>query len=627
MRPIGEYALLGDCHSAALVSRDGSLDWACFPRFDSPAVFCRILDARRGGSFRIAPEAYRDVRRRYLPDTNVLVTTFEAERGVVELTDCMPLRADATDPARPHAGHALLRRVRCRAGEADVRVALAPRFEYGSFVPRFLLHGRHEASVVGGADALFASATRPLEQTDARIRARWTLRAGEEAWIECRWARADRERRREPSAGAFAADLDATIAFWRGWMQRCRAEGPHAERVRRSALVLKALTFAPTGAVVAAPTTSLPEQIGGARNWDYRFTWIRDATLTLTSLMVGGFAAEATAFKGFVERTGAGRPDDLRIMYGIKGRRALPEIELPHLHGHRGSRPVRIGNGAAAQTQLDCYGQLLEAAWLYARIGGQLSESNWRVLGGYAEVVRRRWREPDHGIWEMRDDPRHFLHSKLHCWMALDRAVRLAKLQGGAGAAPAWARERDEIQRVLLADADRRGWFSQALDGDVVDASALVVPALGFLPARDPRVLRTLEVVTKELGDGALLHRYRSDDGLAGGEGAFLLCSFWQIDALAHAGRIDEAEAVLEAVLALGNDVGLFAEEAVPETGEALGNFPQAFTHMALITSCAHLEAVRRGGPAGPIDFADFLIARSRAGGATPGPEAAPGRS
>ncbi len=613
MQRIADYALLGDCHSAALVSRDGSLDWACFPRFDSPAAFCRILDAERGGCFRVAPEGHATSERSYLPDTNVLATTFRAAGGVLELVDCMPVSADPEDPARPRASHSVLRRLRCLDGEVAVRVALAPRFEYGSFVPRFTLLGSQEASVVGGADAVFATATRPLEEADGRIRGRWALRAGEEAWIECRWARADQVRRREPSAEGFAADLEATLGFWRRWMASCRAEGEHAALVRRSALVLKALTFAPTGAVVAAPTTSLPEEIGGGRNWDYRYTWIRDATLTLTSLMVSGFASEATAFKGFVERTGAGRPDDLQIMYGIKGRRSLPEIELPHLDGHRGSRPVRIGNGAAGQTQLDCYGQLLESAWLYGRIGGELTESNWRALGGFADVVCRRWREPDHGIWEMRDDPRHFLHSKLHCWMALDRAVRLAKSRGGANAAGRWSRERDAIRDALLEDADGRGWFSQAWGSDAPDASALVVPALGFLPSRDPRVLRTLEVVAKELGDGALLHRYRSGDGLEGGEGAFLLCSFWLVDALAHAGRVGEAEGVLARLLELANDVGLFAEEALPETGELLGNFPQAFTHMAVVTSCAHVEAARHGElPEGAVDFADFLIGRSR---------------
>ena len=302
-------------------------------------------------------------------------------------------------------------------------------------MPRFTLRSAHEASVVGGADAIFATATRRLEEADARIRARWPLRAGDEAWVECRWCRADQERPRAPSAADFAEELEATLEFWRRWMSACRAEGEHAALVRRSALVLKALTFAPTGAVVAAPTTSLPERIGGERNWDYRYTWIRDATLTLTSLMVSGFAGEAAAFKGWLERTGAGRPEDLRIMYGVKGRRALPEIELSHLAGHRDSRPVRIGNGAAGQTQLDCYGQLLEAAWLYERIGGTLTPGNWRVLSGYADVVCRLWREPDHGIWEMRDAPRAFLHSRLHCWMALDRAARLAKGRGSGGAA------------------------------------------------------------------------------------------------------------------------------------------------------------------------------------------------
>jgi GH15 family glucan-1,4-alpha-glucosidase len=615
MRRIDDYALLGDCHSAALVARDGSVDWACFPRFDSPAVFCRILDADRGGSFSASPEGPAAATRSYLADTNVLATRFEGPTGALELVDCMPLEADPEDPQRPRAGHAILRRARCLRGEMVLRVALAPRFEYGSFVPRFRLLSQNEASVVGGADAIFVTATRRLEEADARIRGRWPLRAGDEVWIECRWCRADQERRLEPSPALHAERLEATVAFWRRWMEACTAAGEHAGLARRSALVLKALTFAPTGAVVAAPTTSLPETLGGTRNWDYRYTWIRDATLTLTSLMVGGFAGEAAAFKGFVERTGAGRPEDLRIMYGIKGRRALPEIELDHLAGHRGSRPVRIGNGAAGQTQLDCYGQLLESAWLYQRIGGELSESNWRVLSGYADLVCQRWRDPDQGIWEVRDEPRHFLHSKLHCWMALDRAVRLAKGLGTGGPVARWARERDSIERSLLEDASRRGWFSQALGTDVPDASALVVPALGFLPPGDPRVTRTLEVVSKELGEGGLIHRYRGDDGLSGGEGAFLLCSFWLVDALAHAGRVDEAEGVLARVLGLANDVGLFAEEADPTSGEHLGNFPQAFTHMALITSCAHVEAARSGGlPESPrYDFADFLIGRSRA--------------
>lgn len=612
MRRIGDYALLGDCHSAALVARDGSLDWACFPRFDSPSVFGAILDVDHGGAFLVAPESPVGSRRRYVEDTNVLVTTFETPEGELELTDCMPVRW-SDEPDRPESHHAILRRARCRGGPVPLRAVVAPRFEYGAFVPRFTRLTSHEAAVVGGADAVFVTATRPLEVADARVRARWLLEPDEEVWIECRWCRADRERREEPDAAALARRLEDTLAFWRRWMQSCRVEGDHAALARRSALALKALTFAPTGAVVAAPTTSLPEEIGGGRNWDYRYTWIRDATLTLTSLMVSGFATEAAAFKGYIERTGAGRPEDLQIMYGIKGRRSLPEIELGHLAGHRGSRPVRIGNGAATQTQLDCYGQLLETAWLYAGSGGTLTPDNWRVLSGYADLVCRRWGEADHGIWEMRDEPRHFLHSKLNCWAALDRGVRLAKMLHDSSAAARWTPERDALERALVADADSRGWFSQALGSDAVDASALVVPALGLLPPKDPRVQRTVDVVSRELGAGGLLQRYRSDDGLEGGEGAFLLCSFWLVDALAHGGRIDEAEAVLERLVGLANDVGLFAEESDPATGEALGNFPQAFTHMALLTSCAHLAALREGGPpqAPRYDFAAFLLERS----------------
>jgi GH15 family glucan-1,4-alpha-glucosidase len=596
VRPIADYALLGDCHSAALVARDGSIDWACFPRFDSPALFCRILDVERGGTFGVSAEGTLSAERAYLEESNVLATRFETPTGRLELTDCMPVEPfDPQRPARVATRHALLRRVRCLEGEVTAQVVIAPRFEYGALVPRFRAVSAGSAEIVGGADAVSVRATRRLEVADTRVRARWRLHEGEPREFQLR--------------------LQDTLAFWRDWMRACKTVGEPQWLVRRSALVLKALTYAPTGAVVAAPTTSLPERIGGARNWDYRYTWIRDATLTLTSLTVLGFLAEAGAFKGFIERTGAGRPEDLQIMYGIKGRRSLPELDLAHLSGHRGSAPVRIGNAAARQRQLDSYGQLLEAAWLYQGLGGELTPGNWRVLAGYADVVSQRWRDPDHGIWEIRDEPRHFLHSKLHCWMALDRAVRLAKARRVSGPVSRWGRERDAVRRSILDDANGRGWFSQALGGDVPDASALVVPALGFLPARDPRFLETLSVVTVELGDGRLVHRYRAPDGLEGEEGAFLLCSFWLLDALAHAGRIAEAEAVQERMLGLANDVGLYAEEADPASGEALGNFPQAFTHMALVTSCAHLEAAREGALPrdGSYGFAAFLLERARA--------------
>ena len=618
MHRIADYALLGDCHSAALVSLDGSVDWACFPAFDAPAVFARILDADHGGSFTVQPRDRFKSRRAYLEGTNVLATTFECGDGVLEVTDCMPL--EPGDPARPStltSHHALLRRVRCLEGQVEVRVTVAPRFEYGAFVPRFRLVDPDGApgiggvaDIVGGADALRVVATRRLEATRERLKARWTLAAGEEAYVQCAWHRAHEDPEPVPGAAELARRLETTVGYWRAWSARGHYDGDHPGQVRRSALVLKALTYAPTGAVVAAPTTSLPEAVGGGRNWDYRYTWIRDATLTLTSLYVLGYRAEADAFKRWIQRTGAGRPEDIQIMYGIDGRRALPEVELGHLAGHRGSRPVRVGNGAVKQMQLDAYGQFMEAAWLYPKLGGDVS-ANWKFLRHLTDLVAERWHDADHGIWEIRDTPRHFVHSKLHCWVALDRALRIAK-DHGLPAPGRWVTERDAVRDALLAEADRVGWFPQALGHEVADASVLLVPAMGLLPPDDPRVLATLDRVRAELedGGGGLLHRYRAEDGLAGGEGAFLLCSFWLVDALAHAGRLAEAEAIFDRLLRLANDVGLYAEEAEPATGEALGNFPQAFTHMALVTSSAHLSAGRRGElpRLGAYDFTERLL-------------------
>jgi GH15 family glucan-1,4-alpha-glucosidase len=409
--------------------------------------------------------------------------------------------------------------------------------------------------------------------------------------------------------------LDETTRFWTAWLARCRYDGDHAEAVLRSALVLKALTYAPTGAVLAAATTSLPEEIGGTRNWDYRFTWIRDATLTLTSLFILGLVDEAAAFKQWLERTGAGRPQDLQIMYGVEGERMLPETELDHLAGHRGSRPVRIGNGAVKQLQLDSFGQLLEAGYLFAKAGQPMTEDNWRFLAGVADICCERWRLPDQGIWEMRDAPRHFLHSKVNCWLALHRAVQLAALLGREPNAH-WARQRDAVADYLRRAA-AVGWFPQAAGSTDADAACLLVPALGFVPAADPVVKATVEQVCDQLaGHHGLLHRYRTDgagDGIAGSEGAFLLCSFWLVDVLAHAGRVDEAGALLERLLGLANDVGIYAEEVDPATGAHLGNVPQAFTHMALVTSCAHLSAARRGqlpSDGAAHDFAELALDR-----------------
>jgi len=455
---IDDYALLGDCHSAALVGRDGGIDWACFPRFDSPTVFCRILDARRGGTFRVAPEGAFRSTRQYLEDTNVLVTTFTTRGGVLELTDCMPVKPDLAHGTRVGTRHALLRRVRCLAGEVPVRVVVAPRFEYGAFVPRISLTSPNTAELVGGADALWVTATRPLEAREDALRARWRLRAGEEAWVEVAWTPSlvERSLKDMPSPEVMHRRLEETVTFWRGWIARCAYEGEYMREVRRSALVLKALTYAPSGAVVAAPTTSLPEEPGGERNWDYRYTWMRDTSLTLISLMVLGYQEEVLAFRHWLRRTSAGRAKDLQIMYDLRGHRLLPEVELPHLSGHRGSRPVRIGNGAVKQLQLDVFGEMLEAAWLYAKMGGVLSLADWDFLRGLVEEVCVRWRQPDQGLWEIRDTPRHFLHSKLFCWVALDRAVRMARARRLPAPVGRWVRERELLHDSLMHEARRR---------------------------------------------------------------------------------------------------------------------------------------------------------------------------
>jgi GH15 family glucan-1,4-alpha-glucosidase len=614
---IEDYALIGDCHSLALVGKDGDIDWACFPRFDSAALFCRMLDEDRGGHFSVAPAPAAGparVTRAYVEDTNVLVTTFAVTSGTIDVTDFMPVRPGPPDaPTSVHSDHAIVRRVRCTQGEVDVAVTVAPRFEYATFVPRFRTLSPTTGEIVGGADALWVEATRPIANTRDSFTGDWSLRSGEEAWIATMWYPSPESHRQQGPIGAgdFASSLDRTIAFWREWMSRCAYRGEHDAVVRRAALVLKALTYSPSGAVIAAGTTSLPEFLGGSRNWDYRFTWIRDATMTLASLFILGFSDEASAFKRWLERSGSGRPEDLQIMYGICGERRLPEVTLGHLSGHRGSRPVRIGNAAAEQTQLDRFGQILQSAYLYTRAGGELTEENWQYLRGLTDLAATAWRKPDHGIWEMRDEPRHFVHSKAFCWLALDRAIRLAE-DGRAADVETWRVERDALHDYLMEEAAPEGWFTQAVGVGVVDASALTLPAIGLLPTSDPRVLRTIEMVRRDLEQDGLVFRYTGPDGLAGGEGAFLLCSFWLLDCLIHSGQIEEAEALLTRLIGLANDVGLYGEEVDPSTNAVLGNFPQAFTHMALVTSCSYLEAAKRGVlPAGGAhDYAELALER-----------------
>ncbi len=584
MGRIGDYALIGDCHTVALVGRDASIDWWCPARFDAPSVFARILDPD-GGHCAIRLDHQRASSRSYVPDTNVLTTVLSNDDGDLEVTDCMPVAAfDHERPAAVTTHNCILRRLRCLSGHVEMTVEAVVKPDYA-------------------------------RSTAEGLERRFALSAGESMWIRIDGATfAVTEDVVQHEA---AAQLVTTIAFWRDWLSECSYRGAYEDVVRRSALVLKALVYAPTGAVVAAPTTSLPEAIGGGRNWDYRYTWIRDATVTLISLRILGYRAEADAFKTWLEFAGQGRPEALQIMYGIGGEPDLPEFELDHLRGHRDSRPVRIGNGAATQSQHDSYGQLVEAAWLYVRGGGTLSERNRRFVARLVDVACDRWRTPDHGIWELRADPRQFVHSTLHCWMAFDRAVDLASTGELTGDVARWTAERDAVRAHLEDLAKRVGWFPQASGSDAfeaeADAAALLVPALGFLPTDDAAVQATVERVCEMLSEKGLLLRYRAADGLDGGEGVFLLCSFWLVDVLTHQGRLHEAEELLERLIGLSNDVGLFAEETDAATGEALGNFPQAFTHMALITSCAHVTAAREGripSPSIAHDFAASAVAR-----------------
>lgn len=620
MNGIGDYGVIGDCHSIALVGRDGSIDWCCFPRFDSPSVLGRVLDAERGGHFSLAPrEPVVGVERSYLPATNVLATRFETDSGVLEVTDCMPVAPfDPQRPAEVTTRHSVLRRVRCLAGRVIAEIHLDPRPEYGVVRPRFTRTSDTSWSIIGGPDALWVRATRPLDGDGDGVASSWSLVVGAEELIEMAWTPAA-ERPQQGSGNtraALATRFTDTVAFWQDWFTNsCSYDGEHARTVHRSALVLKALTYAPTGAVVAAGTTSLPEWLGASRNWDYRYTWIRDATLTLTSLVILGSLGEAAAFKGWLERTAAGRPEDLQIMYRVTGERLLTEVRLEHLAGHRGSRPVRVGNGAAGQLQLDSYGQLLEAAHGFVAAGGELTPSNGEFLARVADLTVASWRMPDQGIWEIRDEPRHFVHSKLNCWAALDRAVRMAEAGHLSGPVEQWAGERDLLAAWLRSEGSPDGWFVQAGDRPGADAATLLVPALGFLPVGHPDVTRTIETVTRDLSDGTLVHRYLGPDGLDGREGAFLLCSFWLLDCLIHAGHLDEADQLMESLLALGNDVGVFSEMIDPATGAALGNTPQAFSHMAVVTSADALTAARQGRlppPDQPYAFAMAALERRR---------------
>jgi GH15 family glucan-1,4-alpha-glucosidase len=575
----------------ALVGTDGTVDWHCTPSFDAPSIFGALLDADRGGYFELAASVPARTRQFYLPDTTVLITRFYADAGVAEVQDFMPA-GGAPMPQR----HRLIRRVLCVRGSMPFHARVAPRFDYGREAHTLT---RTSAGPVFTTSSMTLSltATVPVEHDDRDVTAEFTLAEGESAMFAL-----DEAGPGAAPSPCFADEArklgEATIDFWRSWLSASKYRGRWREIVHRSALTLKLLTYAPTGAIVAAPTTSLPEQIGGERNWDYRYVWVRDAAFCIYALLRLGFTNEADAFMQFMlERVSVvadSSAGPMQVMYGIDGRTDLPERKLTHLAGYQGSKPVRTGNAAAKQLQLDIYGELMDSVYLYDRWHQPISSAQWDVITARADWLCDHWDQPDEGIWETRGNPKKFLYSQLMCWVAIERAIRLALRRGLPADIPRWQTTRDAIYRRIM----ERGWskrlnaFAQSEGDAVLDASLLLMPLVKFIAPTDPKWLSTLDALTETLVSDSLVYRYdpaASPDGLRGEEGTFSACSFWYVEALTRAGRLEEARLAFEKMLTHANHLGLYAEQ-ISRTGEQQGNFPQALTHLALISAAYNLD-------------------------------------
>lgn len=579
---IEDYALLGDCNTAALVSRDGSIDWLCWPRFDSPACFAALLGTPDNGRWRIAPHATAThITRQYRTDTLVLETVFETEQGSVAVIDFMAV-GKAT----------LVRIVEGRSGAVAMHLDLALRFEYGSAIPwvTHLRRGNGMRAVAGPDQVVLESGVRVRGRGLTTI-ADFTVTAGQRVCFALAYGPSHLPPPVPPDP---KTALDEAEAGWTAWAARCTYRGEWASVVRRSLLTLKALTYAPTGGIVAAPTTSLPEQLGGARNWDYRFCWLRDATFTLLALMQAGYREEAEAWGAWLRRSVAGTSAQIQTLYGLAGERWLHERDVPWLAGYQGARPVRIGNAASTQLQIDVYGELMDALYQEAHCGLARPGASWPLQRALAEHLETLWQQPDESIWEVRGGPQNFTFSKTMAWVAIDRAIRGAEEFDLPGPVDRWRTLRDTIHASVC----RHGFnaaknsFVQVYDGDTLDASLLLLPLVGFLPAEDPRIQGTVAAIGRDLMVDGLIQRYRTHetaDGLPPGEGVFLACSFWYVDNLVLQGRRDDARAMFERLLGLCNDVGLLAEEYDPVARRHLGNFPQAFSHLALINSALNL--------------------------------------
>jgi GH15 family glucan-1,4-alpha-glucosidase len=593
--------LLADCNSAALVNREGSIDWLCLPRYDSDAIFARILDPD-GGHWSIRPAGAYSVERRYVPGTLVIETTFATSEGVVRVRDAMAFAPGQRGHELGYdAPHEVLRSVEGVSGSVEFVMELLPRPEYGLVRPLIrVVEGG--AKTFGGPNRIEVASPAPLELRDAGLHAAFAIRAGQRLGFSIVWAPPEHRDPPRPTApDAVAARVDDVAEAWRSWEDEHDVyAGPHRDLVRHSARVLKGLTYRPTGAIVAAPTTSLPETVGGERNWDYRFSWIRDSSLTLEALYIGACSDEAEEFVSFMT-SAAGGGASLQIMYGIGGEHDLSERVLGHLRGWRDSAPVRVGNGAWDQVQLDVYGELLNALHVYRERLGELHPEIQAFVAELADTAARRWSEKDSGIWEMRGEPRHHLSSKVLCWVALDRAVKLAPALGAHGAkATTWAAERDRIRDAIL----ERGWsdraraYAQSFDADELDGAALLMPIYGFLPATDARMRSTIDAIARDLTVDGLVLRYLADegvnaDGLTGEEGTFVICSFWLVSCLAKAGEIERAEALFAQLAGYANDLGLLGEEIDTANGEQLGNFPQAYSHIGLITAAYEIDKAK----------------------------------
>ncbi|PRY20165.1 glycoside hydrolase family 15 protein [Pseudosporangium ferrugineum] len=580
---IEDYALIGDLQSAALVGRDGSIDWLCLPRFDSTACFAALLGDESAGHWRIAPTGGGDARRRYRGDSLVLETEWQTPDGVVRVLDFMPPRGEAADVVRIVEGV---------SGAVPMRMDLVLRFDYGRVVPWVRRQGR-DLSAIAGPDAVWLRTDAPLHGRDRATASEFTVGEGERVPFVLTYQLSHLPRPEPVDPVAALADSER---YWHEWIGRCDYDGRWSDIVRRSLILLKALTYAPTGGIVAAATSSLPEQIGGPRNWDYRYCWLRDATFTLQALLGTGYVAEAKAWREWLLRAVAGDPADLQIMYGLDGTRRLPEYTADWLSGYRGSTPVRIGNAAAGQLQLDVWGEVLDGLHTAREAGIASTDAGWDLQRALLDFLEGEWRQPDNGLWEVRGDRRQFVHSKVMAWAGFDRAVTAVERHGLDGPVDRWRAARDEIHAEVCAkgfDADRNT-FTQSYGSPALDAALLLIPRVGFLPPTDPRVVGTVEAVQRDLCQDGFVLRYRPGhdnvDGLPGTEGAFLACTFWLVDALHAIGRRDDAEQLFERLLDLRNDVGMLSEEYDPASGHQLGNTPQAFSLVGLVNSARLLS-------------------------------------